>query len=520
MKNIVKVLLLICGTGATLIANAQTSVSGPQSYSNSLHAMCSINSMYPSNIYNSSGFYQIRGEIQFDTKDNQPLKAYTYKASTFNPQSGKVLFILHGISRNADSYLKAFEAIAEKHGVLAIAPEFPVSLYPDSSDYTRGVYIGNSQVWRNSTNYLYSEIEHLFEAVKTTLNLSECGYYAFGHSAGAQFLHRLNTFLPNNRLISGVAANSGWYTLVSGLTSPTADNTFPYGLHSTPVSLSSLSNVFDRHLTILVGEEDTERNSSLNQSDEADKQGLNRLQRGAYYYADAASIAQVNGFNFNWEFDIVAHAEHDKDQMAASAAYYLFKNKNDSACVSTLTNSSSGLVINEIHADPESSQRGNANGDGTTHYLGDEFIELVNSSSQSICLDGWTISDSKKVRHSFPVGTELAPGKALVVFGGGVPTGLFGNSAVQIAQFSAALSLTNSGDIITFADASGTIAKQVSWGHCAQKTCKGEYISISIKRNQSVVRSPDITGTWQQHTNVSQQGTLFSPGTTINGQAF
>jgi len=49
----------------------------------------------------------------------------------------------------------------------------------------------------------------------------------FGHSAGAQFVHRYITFMPQGHLRAAVAANSGWYTL------PDQTLKLPYGLKHT-----------------------------------------------------------------------------------------------------------------------------------------------------------------------------------------------------------------------------------------------------------------------------------------------
>jgi hypothetical protein len=90
------------------------------------------------------------------------------------------------------------------------------------------------------------------------------------------------------------------------------------------------------------------------------------------------------------------------------------------------------LVINEIYADPHSSL-GDANSDGIIDPADDEFVEFVNDSSSSIDLSGWAFGDYMAIRHTFPTGSILAPNCGMVLFGGGTPSGLFGNSLIQIA---------------------------------------------------------------------------------------
>jgi hypothetical protein len=102
------------------------------------------------------------------------------------------------------------------------------------------------------------------------------------------------------------------------------------------------------------------------------------------------------------------------------------------------------LVINEIHADPASDLSGDANGDGVRDSSDDEFIEIVNTTENDIAMGGWMLRDGDQVRHVFTDTTVIPAGCAVVVFGGGAPTGDFGNSLVQVAS-TGRLSLNNSG---------------------------------------------------------------------------
>ena len=64
----------------------------------------------------------------------------------------------------------------------------------------------------------------VFENIKTNLNYLGNSYNMFGHSAGAQFVHRFIQFKPLSRVDKAVSANAGWYTL------PDTTIDFPYGL--------------------------------------------------------------------------------------------------------------------------------------------------------------------------------------------------------------------------------------------------------------------------------------------------
>ncbi len=166
-----------------------------------------------------------------------------------------------------------------------------------------------------------------------------------------------------------------------------------------------------------------------------------------------------------------------------------------------------GFLINEVLYDPASDISGDANGDGVRDALDDEFIEFFNSGI-ALDLSGYTISDSSALRHTFPTGTVVPSNGAIVVFGGESPTGSFGGSIIQTAS-SGQLNLSNSGDLITLQDAMGNIVLTF------------DIEPLSNNPNESYTRNPDLTGDFAQHTGIEEaNGTLFSPGTKIDGSTF
>lgn len=167
---------------------------------------------------------------------------------------------------------------------------------------------------------------------------------------------------------------------------------------------------------------------------------------------------------------------------------------------------STDVVINEIHADPASDLTGDANGDGVRDAEDDEFVEIVNDSGAPFDLSGWTINDEVGVRHTFPGGTIIPTDCAIVVFGGGTPTGTFGGVTVQTAS-SGTLGLNNGGDTVTLNDGSSDVTSHAYGGEGGN--------------NQSLTRDPDITGSFVQHSSATGSGgALFSPGTMVDGSTF
>ncbi len=166
------------------------------------------------------------------------------------------------------------------------------------------------------------------------------------------------------------------------------------------------------------------------------------------------------------------------------------------------------VVINEIHADPAADISGDANGDGVRDGSEDEFLEIVNISGAELDISGWMLSDAVAVRHTFPAGSVLPADCALVVFGGGTPTGAFGDSLVQVAS-GGFLGFNNGGDTIVINDGLSDVA---SYTYGAEGGS-----------DQSLTRDPDITGAEPLvlHTSAAGSGgALFSPGTRVDGASF
>jgi hypothetical protein len=180
------------------------------------------------------------------------------------------------------------------------------------------------------------------------------------------------------------------------------------------------------------------------------------------------------------------------------------------------------LVINEILADPPDGLDGDANRDGQRSASQDEFVEIVNASAEDIDLGGYRLTSrglagSDIPRHAFPAGTVLAPGTAAVVFGGaerGTFNPLdpaFGGAQVFTAT-TGGLSLLNGGGSVALLDPSGAVVERVDYG--------GD-TPLEADRNQSLTRSPDLTGDFVPHLSAPPApARTFSPGAKIDGAPF
>lgn len=171
------------------------------------------------------------------------------------------------------------------------------------------------------------------------------------------------------------------------------------------------------------------------------------------------------------------------------------------------------LIINEVLYDPSNTAlEGDANGDGSYDQEEDSFIEFVNTGSTDFDMGGYEIWDDLtlgELRYTIPAGTMVPANSALVVFGGGTPTGSFGGAIVLTAESGGStvgMNLNNSGEVIVIKDANGATALTF------------DSDALSNNPNESYTRNPDLTGNFEQH--ADNTPLLFSPGTTVDGGAF
>jgi Tol biopolymer transport system component len=178
------------------------------------------------------------------------------------------------------------------------------------------------------------------------------------------------------------------------------------------------------------------------------------------------------------------------------------------------------ILINELLADPPDGAAGDANHDGARDSSDDEFVEIVNTTASDLDISGYqlltrsTSGITDTMRHTFPPGTIFPSGSAIVVFGGGSfnPGDPVFDGAKVFKASTGGLSLTNSGGVVTLRDASQAIINIFSYGGST---------GLNGDANQSLTRSPDITGNFTPHTTANgSNGRPFSPGTRVDGSSF
>ena len=230
----------------------------------------------------------------------------------------KVLFVVHGNTRNADDYLNTWIRLTKDKNIAIFAPHFKRSSF--ISFNTLQMSTSSGKIRTDTDLYLHNSIDTLFKYIKTKFKLNDKLYDIYGHSAGAQFVHRYLLMSDNPSVNKAVAANAGWYTFLNG-----AD--FPYGVKNPPISLtdSNVKKFLSTNLYILIGTNDIDVDSSINKSKGAQKQGINRLQRAKNFFTYTESIVEQNNLEFKWKYQAVPGAPHSNKVMSKAAVLVLFE---------------------------------------------------------------------------------------------------------------------------------------------------------------------------------------------------
>lgn len=262
-----------------------------------------------------------RGSFSFEQGGHQ-LTVWHYQPARATADS-PILFVIHGVGRNAEEYLTDWIEYADQGGFNLVVPEFSKTEFPGEAAFNSGNLFDTEGRPRPRPEWSYSVIEPLFDVMRQKLGSRRADYMIYGHSAGAQFVQRFLYFVPEARLSHVIAANAGWYML------PDLATPFPYGLKGTGADEAALRAALARPLVVLLGESDTDSNhQSLRRTPEADAQGLYRLARGQYFFDRAKSAAAARQVPHNWRLATAPGIAHSNKGMAPHALPYLLTGVN------------------------------------------------------------------------------------------------------------------------------------------------------------------------------------------------
>ncbi len=230
-----------------------------------------------------------------------------------------VLIVMHGVKRNAETYLHEWTGYADQCHFLLIVPEFSEAEFPGSRGYQDGnLATSNGQPLPRDQS-TYNMIEPIFDQVCQRTGNTSQQYSIYGHSAGAQFVHRFVAFVPQARILHAVSANAGSYLL------PDATQAFPFGFARSGLGDDALRAFLAKPLIVLLGTADIHPDDpELPHEPGADAQGPYRLERGKNFFASGQSAAATLGTPFGWTLSFAPDIGHSDKGMAPFAVKLLF----------------------------------------------------------------------------------------------------------------------------------------------------------------------------------------------------
>lgn len=230
-----------------------------------------------------------------------------------------VLIVMHGVNRDADRYRNEWIPHACKYRFLLVVPEFSKEAFPGEDCYNSGNTLDEQQRPRPREQWTFSLVEPIFEAMKLATGNQSERYYLYGHSAGAQFVHRFLFHVPDARVAKAVAANAGWWTM------PDAAVKFPYGLQGAAIDGGALKRLLQLPLVVLLGTADTDaQHVNLRRTPEAMAQGPHRFARGRSFYETGKHQAKALDVPFGWQLSTAPGVGHSNLGMAPYAVRCLF----------------------------------------------------------------------------------------------------------------------------------------------------------------------------------------------------
>ena len=229
----------------------------------------------------------------------------------------KVIFVIHGNSRNAEDYLSVWIPHVTNKNVIVAAPQFRKIDF--RYFFLLEMAESSGKVNSDKDEYINNSISLFFNYLKSKFSLSTATYSMFGHSAGAQFTHRYMLLSMDNRISNTVIANAGWYTFIT-------DDEFPYGINNSPINISNeqIKWFMSKKANLLIGSDDIGF-KSVNSSKGANLQGLTRVDRAANYFDSLIMSAESRGYALRWNYRVLDRVDHDYKKVTPYAAQILLR---------------------------------------------------------------------------------------------------------------------------------------------------------------------------------------------------
>jgi len=265
--------------------------------------------------------------VYLDNATNTRITVYYYKPSSYTPDS-RVLVVMPGDNRTAYAYRLEWKPSAEKYGFMLLVPCFSEKDFPGANSYQYGNIVADKPdadgTYRANSReaWTFSIVERIFQDFRTREATNRTRYTIYGHSAGAQFVHRMALCLPDASIECAISANAGWYLM------PDFELAWPFGLRGIEylVGQQQIDHYLQMPLLIALGDQDIYNTNQLNTSLLAMQQGEHRYARGNFYYTYCKNLSDTLGIPFGWKILSVKGVGHSNGAMAEAVSTWLAAN--------------------------------------------------------------------------------------------------------------------------------------------------------------------------------------------------
>jgi len=248
----------------------------------------------------------------------RPLMLECYRPATHTPAE-PVVIVQHGMNRNGGDYCNAWIPAADAQGLLVIAVTFSQESWPGPDLYNNGNVQEKDGTIRSRASWSQAIPGRVFALLRASGVTTRDKAYLWGHSAGAQFVHRLMATQPHDIFESVGAANAGWYSI------PTLELPYPQGLGDIGLTRDDVIKLLAYPMVIFAGDLDTETAAdNLPRHEAAMAQGSHRFARAHTYLARGQAEAAKLDVVCNWRLVVAPGIGHQGMRMSAFAAYHWF----------------------------------------------------------------------------------------------------------------------------------------------------------------------------------------------------
>jgi len=256
-------------------------------------------------------------ETTFSYWNKPDIQVFYSAPSVITPQT-KILFIIHGASRTARKYFNDWLPLIQGRDVILVAPKFSTEFY---NEY---VYLMKTnqqgKALKNTSLDLDSSLGDLFDFFSAKFDLETTDFRIYGHSGGAQFVHRYLLLSDETRIDKVAIANAGFYTFVD------ASIRFPFGIKNMNVSQDRLQWLLNLKGGMFLGALDNDpKHKSLPSMRKARQQGKHRFERGTNFFNHLIELGVEDNKPFRWRYQVVPNVAHQNTGMSLAASEFLLE---------------------------------------------------------------------------------------------------------------------------------------------------------------------------------------------------